>query len=225
LFKALGQSADTVELPGHGRAPAWDPSQDYQTQAVNLAIAKLTVPSHIVGHSYGGSLALRLAVDRPDLVRSLVLIEPVFFKAAIETDPQTIETYEQVASPLLKAMSEQKYDVAADAFADMWGGVPPQALPPETRDALLKLIPLIDAGTPGIVEDISNIWLRLQGAKVPTLLLEGSKTQPIISSIQNGLAGVLPNSERQIIIGAGHMLPMTHPAAVANAILTFQKRN
>ncbi len=178
-----------------------------------------------MGHSFGGAVALRLAVDHPELVRSVVLIEPVFFKAAAETNPAAYSTYANTASPFLKAMAEEDYLTAATEFAAMWGGVPPQALPPETRNALLKQMPLVDAASRGIIDDNSDIWTRVQGLGVPTLLLEGSKTQPIISSIQNGLAGAIPNSERQIIIGAGHMAPITHPTAIADAILTFQKRN
>jgi lipase len=44
-------------------------------------------PVDVIGHSFGGTVALRLAVERPDLVRSLVLIEPVFVAALLADRP------------------------------------------------------------------------------------------------------------------------------------------
>lgn len=47
-----------------------------------IARAALGAPVDVIGHSFGATVALRLALERPELVRSLVLVEPVLFAAA-----------------------------------------------------------------------------------------------------------------------------------------------
>jgi pimeloyl-ACP methyl ester carboxylesterase len=55
-----------LDLPGHGGTD-WDPSRDIQDQAVEDARAMLadTGPAHLVGHSFGGTVALRVGVEAP----------------------------------------------------------------------------------------------------------------------------------------------------------------
>ena len=225
LFAAMGQAFPTVELPGHGRAPDWDPDQDYQTQARDLAIGELSEPSHIVGHSYGATVALRLAVDRPDLVRSLVLIEPVFFKAAFEAFPSEARAYAQEAELFQSLLQVQDWRAAAESFNAFWGVLPWDALRAEQQDYMIKRMPLIAAGEAAIVDDNSEIWSRLHAFDRPVLLMEGARSPAIISTIQAGLDAELPNAERVVIEKAGHMGPITHPKPFAEAILAFQQRH
>jgi pimeloyl-ACP methyl ester carboxylesterase len=69
------------DLPGHGRSAPWA-GTDYHSDATAVAAALLHGPTHIIGHSFGATVALRLAVERPDLVSRVTLIEPVMFAAA-----------------------------------------------------------------------------------------------------------------------------------------------
>ena len=83
LAAALPQLALTApDLPGHGHAPPLAPGQDLHDAAVAIglaAIAQAGPPVDLIGHSFGGTVALRIALERPALVRSLTLIEPVLF--------------------------------------------------------------------------------------------------------------------------------------------------
>ena len=90
LSKALGDmlTLTAFDLPGHGRSGDWGP-EDGEVQTLTTRIAETFVtapPMDIIGHSFGATAALRLAMERPDLVRSLVLYEPVFFAAALQKD-------------------------------------------------------------------------------------------------------------------------------------------
>jgi pimeloyl-ACP methyl ester carboxylesterase len=62
------------DRPGHGRSP--HARQDFERDAVLVADQLLTEPVHLVGHSYGGIVAMLAAAQRPDAVRSLTVIEP-----------------------------------------------------------------------------------------------------------------------------------------------------
>jgi pimeloyl-ACP methyl ester carboxylesterase len=77
-----------VDLPGHGEAePASDISLDGLVDAVLAGLAERTQgPLHLVGHSLGGAVALRLAERAPDRVRSLVLIAPAGLGKGIDPD-------------------------------------------------------------------------------------------------------------------------------------------
>ena len=70
------------DLPGHGRSPDRDPASDYHSQTTRAVLALIGSPRDVIGHSFGATVALRIALERPDLVRTLTLIEPVLFAAA-----------------------------------------------------------------------------------------------------------------------------------------------
>jgi pimeloyl-ACP methyl ester carboxylesterase len=96
-------------------------------------------------------------------------------------------------------------------------------MPTAQRLALADRIRLIPAGAPAIVED--NAGLLRPGAldpvRMPVLLIEGGSSPPVIAAIQSGLAGRLPQARRAVVVGAGHMLPITHPHQVAEEIRRF----
>ena len=88
LAQALhGVTLTAMDFIGHGKARDWDGVEDYHSAATAEAVAlaeslSAGKPLDLIGHSFGGTVALRIAATRPDLVRSLTLIEPVFFAAA-----------------------------------------------------------------------------------------------------------------------------------------------
>ena len=83
LAELLGDTLDMVafDLPGHGQSGDWCPSDgEIQGLATDMAAGLLTEPADIIGHSFGATVALRLALERPELVRSLTLIETRVFQ-------------------------------------------------------------------------------------------------------------------------------------------------
>ena len=76
-----GVTVTAPDQPGHGRAANWDGVSDLHGLTTRLSIEQAiriggNDPIDIIGHSFGATIALRMALERPDLVRSLVLIEP-----------------------------------------------------------------------------------------------------------------------------------------------------
>ena len=206
------------DLVGHGRGPARDPGRDYHDQCMQAALAHLPdAPCHLVGHSFGATLALRLALDHPDRVQSLTLIEPVLFAAARGRPGWRAHRAKMEA---LGPLFDTGHDEAAAAlFLSEWGGhLPLAAMPPAQRAEMVARIWVVPASAPALEEDSAALISRLGQLRCPVLLLEGANSPPVIAEIQGALAAAIPQARRATIQGAGHMAPITHPAEVAAKI-------
>ena len=72
---------------------------------------------YLVDHSYGGTIALRLVLEVPQLVRSSVLIEPVLVNLACKDDPAFKNSYDLDRKKSNDALSAGDFERAASAFA------------------------------------------------------------------------------------------------------------
>lgn len=94
------------DRPGHGKTPA-SGREDFEQDAALLSPLLGPCGAHLVGHSYGGVVAIYLAAHHPELVRSLTLIEPPAFWLA---------PHDQAAV----AMSEANRALVASPPSDPW---------------------------------------------------------------------------------------------------------
>lgn len=219
-----------MDLPGHGRSGAAEARRSWQRQSAEAAIALLERSggaADLVGHSFGATVALRVAVERPDLVQSLVLIEPVFFSAARDAGRPELAAHMAKHERFFALLAEGDRHAAAREFSEMWDG--PGAwdlVPPAQQDYIAARIDMIRRGGESLLgEGPDYIPLaRVGEIAAPVLLIEGSETDPVIGAVQESLQSVLPGSARVVVPGAGHMVPITHPGPVADAIGAFIDR-
>ncbi len=210
------------DLPGHGRSGDWRGEGDYHALSAAIAADFCTPPRHVIGHSLGATIALRLALERPGLVKSLVLIEPVLFAAA--RGRAAFRAEEEASRPFVAALERGEHEAAARAFTRRWGsGVPWEALPAAQRQYMAARIGLIPATRAVLYEDAAGLLApgRPEAVECPVLLLEGERSPPVIGEIGAVLGARLPEVRRQRIAGAGHMLPVTHAAEAAREIRAF----
>ncbi|MFC3616229.1 alpha/beta fold hydrolase [Lutimaribacter marinistellae] len=214
----------------HGRSPDWDGQGEFQERNLEAAETLLTGPMDVVGHSFGATVALRLAVRHPELVRSLTLAEPVFFKVAELDAPEVLAQHGRDASPFFEAWEQGDFALAARLFNRMWSTDDsprwPQ-LPEATRDAMIRSIPVVPACDRPLFEDSAGLLAPgvLDRVTMPVLLLRGDLTHPVIKTINEGLARRLPDARSEVIEGAGHMVPITHPEPVAAHIRALWSRS
>ena len=220
LATALPETTFHVfDMPSHGRSADWDAALgDYQDQGTDAALGLLTRRMDVIGHSFGATIALRLAVERPDLVRSLTLIEPVFFAVAIQDAPDLLAEHDARSVPFFEALLQGDTEEGARRFSAMWGDGPRwEDLPAPVRAAMVRAIPVVPACRPAIYDDRAALLApgRLDRVTCPVQLLRGSATDPVIAVVNDGLARRLPDAVSLVVNGAGHMLPITHPGETA----------
>lgn len=231
LARVLGDEArfTAPDMLSHGRSPDWDGQGGFQDRILQNAQACLEARSDVIGHSFGATVALRLAVERPDLVRSLTLIEPVFFAVAGQDAPDLIEQHGRDARPYLEALKRDDRTLAARLFNRMWGtadGPRWPDLPEATRAAMIRGIHIVPTVDQALFEDSAGL-LRpgvLDRAVMPALLLRGRLTHPVMTAISRGLVRRLPDAHEAVIDGAGHMLPITHPKETAEHVRALWAR-
>lgn len=222
LSGALTMTA--FDMPGHGRSDDWDNRGEIQGVTAEIAADFLEGPADVIGHSFGAMVALRLAVERPELVRTLTLIEPVFFAVAIADQPDVTRARTMQMAGFEEAMRHGDYVEAARAFTDIWGdGIPYAAMGDVQQRQLAEQMPLVAAAAPAIFDDVARLLDPERSARVamPVLIIEGTVAPPIISTVCHGLEWRLSDATRAIVAGAGHMAPLTHAGAVGAEILQF----
>jgi len=214
----VGLHCTAPDILGHGRAPDIDPSRDLHDQCCDAVLTHLPDgPVDVVGHSFGGTLALRLAEDQPDRVRSLTLIEPVLFAAA-KGSGQLTAHWDRMGDYGLAEASGDRVATTRE-FLKVWGnGADYEAIPEAQRRYAVDRIDLIKLSEPALFEDSAGLVPRLSMVTAPTLLVEGSDSPPVVAAILDRLQANIANTTRKSVPGAGHMVPITHPGKVAKAI-------
>lgn len=199
----------------------------FQLHADDLAalIRELKLaPAHIVGHSSGGAVAVYLAQQHPELVRTLTLVEPGLY-SLMPTDERAMQVRQEMAAADERARSALAHDLDEEAvrqlvelvlrprrFAD---------LPPNLRAMLLENTPSLRAAVAATAPPLQFTCDDAKQLAVPTLLMEGEITAPEFRWVNDGLARCLPHAQRVTIPRAGHNLFFDQPQPVAQAVLEF----
>lgn len=221
-----------LDQPGHGRAMDWDGVTDLHglttRQSIEMALALGGgTEIDVMGHSFGATVALRIALEHPDLVRSLVLIEPPLFAAARAGGSPAFVPFREKHLHVAQALAEGRRQDAAEMFHEIWGnGTRFGDLPTRQQHYMIDRIHFIAAQNPTLLEDSAGLlrYLGLESIGVPVLLVEGAKSPAIVLAVQDELARRLPQVSRLVVQGAGHMVPISHPADVAKAVMAHLAR-
>ncbi|SOC05239.1 alpha/beta fold hydrolase [Rhodobacter maris] len=218
------------DQPGHGQSPPWeDPEPEpgaYQRLVTQIAASFISRPVDLIGHSFGASVALRIAVGAPEAVRSLTLIEPVLFRA-VEGSPQwrDLRGHQDHFEALI---DDGDYEAAAKGFMREWGaGVPWAALPEHQRARFCASMPMVRNISAANFEDPGRIWREdgIEGIEAPVMLVHGDKSPPIVADVCTALAARMADVGTACIPGGGHMLPVTHAEQVTDLIALNLERS
>ena len=184
---------------------------------------------HLVGHSYGGAAALRFAVDRPQRLLSLTLIEPVAFHllcgAPGAGDDELFHEVAVLAAGVTQAAAAGDGRGGMARFIDYWNGAGAwMRMRADGQSALARQAARVALDFHAAMTDPTRLE-ALRGIAVPTLILRGSASPRPTRRIAALVAQGLPNARLQTIEGAGHMLPLTHHEPVNAAIAEHLARS
>jgi pimeloyl-ACP methyl ester carboxylesterase len=208
------------DLVGYGESTPWRAGlRATDVEVVTTFARELGAPLHLVGHSYGGALALRAALALGHRVASLTLVEPAAFEVLGQSgDRAAFAEIEAVASRHVELAAEGDLAACADHFMGYWIGAAVWAgMPAETRARLVATMPKIAAEFRLLFRSAERLD-GIRRLRVPTLILRGTHTTRAARAVTERLAALMPNAELAEIAGAGHMLVTTHADAVNAAI-------
>lgn len=179
-------------------------------------------PAHVVAHSGGGPIAVQLAVDAPDTVRSLVLIEPAFQNAAMAA------VFYEMITPLIEMHRAGESAKAVHIWMRRGGS--------DWRDRHEAAIPGVgdqmtrDAGGTFEGDMIAmRAWdfdaVGVSRISQPVLYLVGSRSAAGVEPSTKLFRAAVPDTEFVVIDDADHSMPMTRATAVAEAIAPFLSSN
>lgn len=214
-----------IDLYGHGGSSPWPGTRPLtladEARAVTAVIAAQDQPVHLVGHSYGGAVALQAALAAPERLHSLSLIEPVAFYLLRGGTPEDFAYFREVndiAQRVSSAVTSGDYAGGMARFVDYWNGPGAwDSLPAEKRRELCRVVGAVALNFWTTMTE-STRRQALCGLRVPTLIVEGERSRPASRRICELLRATIPATRTAIIPGAGHMSPLSHPAAV-NAVI------
>lgn len=210
------------DWPGHGKSAPWQDTGLMRMTARDI-VAELVgdEPVDLVGHSYGGMVALEYAARNPEKVRSLTLIEPIYLAVAGEDDRPVLDDYLAQMQPHFDALAEGRNKEAAEIFMDIWGGGTRLAdLPEPAQVGLSHQIPVVDACKPGDETGVEerDTLARLSSLDMPMTMIYGEKTLPVVKTVMTGLKARMPHAALVEVADAAHMAPMTHSKEISEQL-------
>jgi len=211
------------DLIGYGKSAAWPADTAFGLDDETRAIAPL-LPGcgdsyHLVGYSYGGAVALSLALANPARVRTLTLIEPVFV-AALRSggDQAAFDQFSRIGDDFRATVAHDPAG-AMELFLAFWIGEGAWArLPAAAQADMLQLAAKIGLDWQAVfAADPDPRRLGVLGER--TLLVRGDQSPAPMLRLVDTLHRLMPGSTHAIVPEAGHLLPVTHGAALTDALL------
>jgi pimeloyl-ACP methyl ester carboxylesterase len=231
-----------VDLPGFGYS---DPSPRYSIPVLADRVIKLLEhenrgPVHLVGNSLGGSISVRVAALRPDLIRTLTLISP----AMPFLDPRRTAqgpmlpilalpradrlfawgmarlTVEEMAEQVLAACFGDTSRVHAQRRAEAIEEIRLRYTVAHYPKAYLgTLRGLVSSFVRAYLPGAESQWRLAARIAVPTLVIGGLTDKLVDPRVPAQVAKIIPDSRLLILPGVGHVAQMEVPRLVARAIV------
>jgi pimeloyl-ACP methyl ester carboxylesterase len=227
LTRVMGQRFRMAapDLIGCGTTDHWSGTHAFTVADESARVVDIVDaaegPVHLVGHSYGGGVALRVARERPTRIASLTLYEPVAFHVLKTAGPAGHAAFEEImelAGRVDRAVLCGAFFAAAEIFVDHWNGAGSfAAMDPHAQSLVARYIPKACLEFRAMAQETTSIG-AYRRFNFPTLLMVGEHTTEPVRLIARQLAKAMKLCSMRTVFGAGHMGPFTHATAV-NAMI------
>jgi len=218
-----------IDLCGHGIRARWHGAGPLSLTEEAAAIAEAAVEGgqfHLVGHSYGGAVALHYARLFPERLASLTLVEPSAFhvlKGLRGEDGRLLDEIRGLAATVTAAVVAGDYCSAMARFIDYWGGAGSWDSVAESRQVqFAQLAVHVAHHFHGLIEEKATL-ADYAAIAAPTLIVSGTRSPAPSRAITRLLAEAMPRARHRTVRDAGHLSPITHPGEV-NALVAAHVR-
>ncbi|KKS89241.1 MAG: alpha/beta hydrolase [Microgenomates group bacterium GW2011_GWC1_43_11] len=197
-------SVYALDLPGFGgsSAPKTPFTISDYADIVSGFMEKMKIKKTIlVGHSFGGRIAIKLASAKPELVSKLVLVDSAGF---VNMKKQGYQLYAKLVKPLFKPKWMQR--IRTWIYKKM--GAEDYVSTPYLRETFLNVI------KEDVTSDLSNI-------RIPSLLLWGDKDMDTPVSYGKKMHVKIRNSQLVVLQDAGHFCFLDKPTEFYQALIRF----
>jgi 3-oxoadipate enol-lactonase len=211
---AAGHRVQAPDLPGFGDAPLEPGTVDY----VAVAATRLEGSGAVVGCSFGGRIALGLAVTHPELVERLVLVGAAL--GNWEWSPEARAELDEEEAALERGDLRR----AAEQQAQMW--LAREATADVHKLTVAMTLRSYEQQLP-VEDQVRAVWPeppaeeRLAEIRVPTLVVVGSEDVDDIKSMAGRFAAEIPEARLVTIEGAGHLPSLERPEEFNRLLLDF----
>jgi pimeloyl-ACP methyl ester carboxylesterase len=177
--------------------------------------------AHLVGHSYGGGVALHAALARPGRIASLALYEPSAFHLLKAMGDQAAAAFGEIVDLTRRTghgVIAGDYAGAAAGFVDYWSGPGAWAsLKISVQAALARWVVKAPLDFRALIEEPTPLT-AYANLRMPVLVMRGEHAPHPTRKIAEVLRSMLPRVELAVVDGAGHMGPQTHGSVVSELI-------
>lgn len=229
LSAYLGEKRRVIapDLLGYGDNPPWPRQRglrlETESRRLHHLLDAVPGPVDVVAHSFGGAVAIKLALAKPDKIRSLSLYEPVMFallRGEADADPALRQIFS--ASELIgRAFMSGRTDAACRHFIDFWSGEGSwTSMPEPRREAVRTRIAKVRADFAALLADQTTLSM-LRQLDMPVLSMSGEQSPLATRRIAGILASALPRAIHKRFAHAGHMGPITHAGQINARIGAF----
>lgn len=202
-------------------------SLEDHVRLVATATAHVDKPIDLVGHSFGGAVALQFARRMPERVRTLTLVEPAAFHLLKGVGVEEDILFRQIARVAMvmhigaSVPQEEARLRAMACFVDYWNGEGKwTSLPEPSRAAMADMVDVISGDFRALFSEPTSLN-DCRELVPPVLLIGGDRSPAPVRRILDLLQSVLPVVSRVDIAGAGHMIPLSHAEPLAASISSF----
>lgn len=210
-------------LLGYGETTPWSHFRsrtlDDATEVVLAVCGDEPGPIRLVGHSFGGALALRTAHRLGERCSHLALYEPML-AGLLRDDPLHWPEVGALYADVVRFGEAGDWRSLAQRFTDYFNGDGAWArTPPERRDAIAAALPPNleewHAGVPAVGSEV------FEGVRARVLLMRGESTRAAPAAMWERLGRAFPHWRREVLAGASHMGPLTHAEAFNRRVADF----
>src|SRR5947209_6523642 len=209
------------DLSGYGRNVgqlALPTSLTEEIDALSPELGESGEPLHLVGHSYGGALAFKIATDAryAARVRSLTLIEPVLPTVLMESgaDRRLCERFARLGHAICEDLWKGCSMEAIEKFVTFWrGSEPEEALSANAMVRLVQQAEKLACDFAAVLAE-QNVTAAAAAIRVPTLLISGGLSPYLPQRVVGRLASTIPGAETRYLPAAGHMLAISHASSI-----------